>query len=226
MIYPPVCPFCGKISYEGICRECKAKVPYIGDERCIRCGKPILDCKSELCKDCSRVKNDPIEAGRSLWIHKKPVSGAVYDFKYKNKRYYGKIFAKELACRYSNLISMWEIEEIIPVPVHKKRLKQRGYNQAAIIAEELSTITGIPVSDNKIIRIKNTKPQKVLDDMERIKNIRGAFCAVEGYKPGNNVLIIDDIYTTGTTIRHIAQILRGLGAEKVFFLTISIGQGI
>ena len=154
------------------------------------------------------------------------MSSAVYDFKYKNKRYYGKIFAEEMGKRFSDLIRMWDINEIIPVPIHKKRLKQRGFNQSDIIAEELGRIMGIPVSKDKIIRIKNTRPQKALDDIERIKNIRDAFSNIEGYKPEKNVLVIDDIFTTGTTIRHIAQKLKALGAEKVFFLTISIGQGI
>ena len=128
--------------------------------------------------------------------------------------------------RYANIIRFWDIDEIIPVPIHKKRFRQRGFNQSEIIAQEIGRIMNIPVSKNKIIRIKNTKPQKALDDMERIKNIRNAFCAVRGYKPQKNILIIDDIYTTGATIRHIAQILKELGAVRVFFLTISIGQGI
>ena len=225
-IYPPVCPFCGEISYEGICSECKKKIIYIEDPKCIRCGKPLQDEKEELCRDCSKVKNNPIEAGRSLWVHKKPVSSAIYDFKYKNKRYYGKIFAREMVRKYKNLIYQWDIDEIVPVPVHNKRLKKRGYNQAAIIAEEVGKLMGIPVYEDMIIRIKNTKPQKKLNDEERIKNIKGAFVIKNEYKPGKNVLIIDDIYTTGTTIRQIAQIMKASGAEKLFFLTISIGQGI
>lgn len=128
--------------------------------------------------------------------------------------------------RFEDVIKMWNIDEIIPVPIHPKRLKQRGFNQTDIIADELGKILGISVNKGKIIRIKNTRPQKDLNDIDRIKNIQGAFCSTEGYRPGKNVLIIDDIYTTGTTIRQIAQILKALGAEKVFFLTISIGQGV
>ena len=176
--------------------------------------------------DCSKIQNDPIDAGRSLWLHKKPVSDAIYSFKYKNKRYYGNVFGKELADKYGNLLKIWGIDEIIPVPIHKKRLKERGYNQAEIIADEIGKMTGIPVLKDKIIRTKNTVPQKALSDVQRVKNMKDAFKVSEDYTPGKNVLIIDDIYTTGTTIRHIAQIIKAKGGEKVFFLTISIGQGI
>ena len=131
-----------------------------------------------------------------------------------------------MAERFSHLFNIWEIDEIVPVPIHPKRLKERGFNQAFVMAKELGNITGIPVLDGKIVRIKNTRPQKALDDLERIKNIRGAFAVMDDYIPAKNILIIDDIYTTGTTIRQIAQILKAKGAEKVFFITISIGQGI
>ena len=131
-----------------------------------------------------------------------------------------------MAERFSHLLNIWEIDEIVPVPIHPKRFKERGFNQALVMAEELGNIIGIPVVDGKVLRIKNTRPQKVLDDLERIKNIKGAFAVTDDYLPKKNILIIDDIYTTGTTIRQIAQILKAKGAERVFFLTISIGQGI
>ena len=124
------------------------------------------------------------------------------------------------------MIKLWDIDEIVPVPIHKKRRKKRGYNQAEIIAFKLGELTGIPVNTQGIMRVKNTRPQKELGDTERIKNLENAFEADSLYRASKHVLIIDDIYTTGNTIRHIAQILKASGAEKVFFFTISIGQGI
>ena len=217
---------CNEISYKGICDNCKEKINYIEDPRCLRCGKPLDNDESEYCMDCRKIKNDPIEAGRSLWVHKAPVSTAVYAFKYKNKRYYGEIFAEELFDRFSGLIRYWNIDTIIPIPIHKKRLKKRGYNQAKIIAKRLGELSGIPVVADKIIRKKNTKPQKELNDIERIKNIKDAFEVQDDFVPSKAVLVIDDIYTTGNTIRQFAQILKDAGVEKVFFFTISIGQGI
>ena len=161
-----------------------------------------------------------------MFIHKSPVSTAIYDFKYKNKRYYGEIFAVELHNRFSNLIKFWGIDCIIPIPIHKRRMKERGYNQAEIIANKLGSLSNLPVVSDKIIRKKNTKPQKELDDVGRLKNLKNAFEVQEDFVPSKAVLVIEDIYTTGSTIRQFAQILKESGVEKVFFFTISIGQGI
>ena len=191
----------------------------------MRCGKPVEKEEQEFCADCSRHEA-AFEQGRSLWIHKEPVSSAIYRLKYKNKRYYGEIFAEELVNRFSRQIRIWGIQEIVPVPLHKKRMKKRGYNQAAVIADVVAGKMNIPVKNDAVRRVVNTKPMKELDDTERIKNLKNAFCIAKGYIPKQRILIIDDIFTTGNTIHRVAETLKNAGAEKVYFLTISIGQGL
>ncbi|WP_165920866.1 ComF family protein [Muricomes intestini] len=224
-MYPKVCPFCGKISAEGICDCCKKKVIYIKDSRCMCCGKPVEKEEQEFCRDCS-CHQKAYEQGRSLWVHRPPVSSALYRFKYKNKRYYGRIFAEEMAKSLEDQIYRWQIEEMIPVPLHPARRKMRGYNQAEILAEELGKIIDIPVNDKILYRIRNTKPQKSLDDAQRTQNLKGAFAVSKQHNIKRNILIIDDIYTTGSTINKAAHMLKLGGAEKVYFLTVSIGQGL
>lgn len=189
------------------------------------CGKPIEKEVQEYCKDCQEHSWD-YEQGRSIWVHRAPVSQAIYKFKYQNKRHYGKVFAEEMAKCYGKQIHRWGIEEIIPVPLHRKRQRKRGYNQAGILAEELGELLNIPVNQNAVYRIRNTLPQKVLDDAQRIKNLSGAFAVLQSQKIQSRVLVVDDIYTTGNTIQQVAKILKRAGAEKVYFLTISIGQGL
>lgn len=191
----------------------------------MKCGKPLKMEEQEYCYDCRRHEY-AYDQGRSLWLHTGMVPGAIYRFKFHNKRYYAKIFAGEMAAAYGNWIRKNRIEEIIPVPLHPSKLRIRGFNQAELLAEELGRIMQIPVNTKAVFRVKKTRPQKNLDDKERQKNLKGAFGVSAGWNAGKNVLIIDDIYTTGNTIHRVAGMLRKAGAQKVYFLTISIGQGL
>lgn len=181
--------------------------------------------EQEYCRDCGRRRLD-FEQGRSLWLHVPPVTQAVYQFKFHNKRYYAEIFAREMADRYGQWIHERGIEEIIPVPLHPSRLRARGFNQAGLLAEQLSEELHIPVGKNVVYRVRKTKPQKQLDDRERMKNLGQAFGVSRRWKAPKSVLIVDDIYTTGSTIHRISKVLKKAGVEKVYFLTISIGQGL
>ncbi len=189
------------------------------------CGKPLEREEQEYCRSCSKYL-PAFDGGRSVWIHAHPVTSAIYRFKYHNKRYYGKVFGKEMARCYSVFVQQWEIEEIIPIPLHKSRKRFRGFNQTDILADELGRILNIPVNKTRLYRIKKTKPQKELDYGQRIKNMKNAFAVSKHSRVKRRVLLIDDIYTTGSTIHKAAKILKLSGVEKVYFLTISIGQGI
>lgn len=191
----------------------------------MRCGKPVDKAEREYCKDCSEHPA-AYEQGRSVWLHRAPVAQAIYKFKYSNKRNYAKTFAAEMARCYGKQIRQWGIEEIIPVPLHRSRRRKRGYNQAGLLARELGRLLGIPVNEKAVYRIRNTKPQKNLNDAQRIGNLKGAFAVSKAQDMKKHVLIVDDIYTTGNTIHRVAKMLKLAGAQKVYFLTISIGQGL
>lgn len=198
----------------------------------MKCGKPIQNEEQEYCYDCSRFEY-AFEQGYSLWLHHQPVSGAIYQYKFHNKRCFAEVFAKEMVKKYGWAMKKWKVEAIIPVPLHKSKRRKRGYNQAEILAEKIAEewqLKGlgndIIVLKNVLCRVKKTKPQKTLDDFERQRNLQGAFVVSKGWKPLKNVLVIDDIYTTGATIQKIAKVLKNAGVENVYFLTISIGQGL
>lgn len=224
ILYPKTCCFCEKVSETDICTECRKKIEYVKEPRCKKCGKPIRYEEEEFCHDC-RSRRHFFEQGKSIWIHKKPVSSSIYRFKYQNRRIYGEFYAKEMYRIYGNLIRDWEIDVIVPVPLHKKRKRTRGYNQAEIIAKHLGNLTGIETDTKSVVRRKYTRPQKELNDRERQKNLKEAFEVTSNWRKAKNVLIIDDIYTTGSTIDAIAKTLKEAGTQKVWFLTISIGQG-
>lgn len=206
-----------------MCSACAKKVVYVGEPRCKKCGKPIRYEEQEYCQDC--VKQDfYYEQGRSLWLHKEPVSSSVYRFKYQNLRIYGEFYAKEMFRLYGEVIRKWEIDLIIPVPLHWRRRMTRGYNQSEVIAKYLGEYTGIPVDRKAVRRNVYTEPQKQLDNKERRRNLRHAFEVKRRWESPRRILLIDDIYTTGSTIDAISQVLCEKGRNKVWFLTISIGQ--
>lgn len=207
-----------------MCTECAKKVEYIQEPRCKKCGKPIRYAEKEFCHDCEERKLY-YDQGKSIWLHKGPVRWSVYQFKYHNRRVFSRFYAEEWCRLYREKIAEWGIDVIIPIPLHRRRRRKRGYNQAEILAKELGRRCGIPVDVKSIVRVVRTKPQKELNHTERSKNLRSAFRVTKHWKTSPNVLLIDDIYTTGNTIDSAAQVLKEKGAKKVYFLTISIGQG-
>lgn len=223
ILYPQTCCFCGKVSRKPICKACEGKITYIKEPRCKKCGKPVRYPEQEYCMDCGRERKN-FEQGRSLWIHKGLVPWSIYQFKYHNKRIYGEFYAKELYRLYGRKIKEWEIDVIVPVPLHPKKRRIRGYNQAEILAKELGKLSGIPVETKWISRVRYTEPQKKLDNKERKKNLRDAFYVDGDRKIYSRVLLIDDIYTTGSTIDTIAKQLLEKCNKKTWFFTISIGQ--
>ena len=233
LIYPSKCPFCGEIvsagkkhstEHNGICKACREKLPYIGEVRCMCCGKPLTDPAEEYCYDCTRQKHLFVD-GRSLWVHKDAVENAVYAMKYQNRRIYGQTFGKEMAEHF--LPYLWErkITLIVPVPLHSRRKRKRGFNQAQELGIRLSAKTGIPMRNEFLKRTKKTLPQKELDAGARLKNLEQAF--VCGRLPSGirTVLLVDDIYTTGSTMEACSRALKNAGAERIIPAVICIGSG-
>lgn len=223
LLYPQTCCFCGKISTQKMCDTCKKKIVYIHEPRCKKCGKPVRYEEQEYCHDCQK-QDFCYEQGRSIWLHKGPVPWSIYQFKYHNRRIYGEFYAKELYRLYAKNIRDWGIDLIVPVPLHWKRKRKRGYNQAEIIAKHLGRLMEIPVDSKAVVRKKYTEPQKTLNNKERKKNLKDAFEVKKSWSTPKRILVIDDIYTTGSTIDGAAKALLEKGHNKVWFLTISIGQ--
>lgn len=118
----------------------------------------------------------------------------------------------------------WKIGLILPIPLHWKRKRKRGYNQAEILARELGKRTGLAVCTDRLLRIRNTRPLKLFDRKERMEVLQGAFAVRSSSDFPENILLIDDIYTSGSTMEHAAGILKRAGVQNVYFLTVSIGQ--
>ena len=133
-LWPEACPFCGRVESQGICDACRRKADAlkVREPRCMRCGKPLPFAEQEYCYDCMHMRHR-YDRGYGMWIHREPVSTSIYQFKYHNQRRYGVYYAEELICCYGHIIKRWDPDLIIPIPLHKKRRRKRGYNQAAVI---------------------------------------------------------------------------------------------
>ena len=223
-LFPNVCVMCDKVALTSLCETCKKKVVYMKEPRCFKCGKMLAEKEREYCLDCQKEERF-FEAGRSIWIHKSPVAESIYRFKYKNRRVYAKRYAQEFMELYMKELSEWKIKLIVPIPLYNERKRKRGFNQAELIGQEISEQLGIPMKADFLKRVKKTKPQKLLSHHERKANLNGAFEANAQILSRGNILLVDDIYTTGATMNMAAKVMKEAGAQKVFFFTISIGQG-
>lgn len=197
----------------------------IEGHRCHKCSKPLAYGGDTLCYDCRRKQVTYYERGWALWVYEEPIITSIYHFKYQNKRVYAEFYAKELARHYGPMLKAVGIDVLIPIPLHRKRLKERGFNQAAELARYLSKETNIPVEENLLIRKKATQPQKQLDNKKRAKNLNHAFVLNECKNTFKNILLIDDIYTTGSTINACAKVIKETLNVDIYFLCLCVGRG-
>lgn len=190
----------------------------------MKCGKPLTEERAEYCPDCRR-RTYSFEKGRAAFVYDGVMRGSISRFKYHNRREYADFYADEILKRYGRMLRSWQAEALIPVPIHKSRMRKRGFNQAALVAERMGERLGIPVEKDLLVRVKKTKAQKNLSDAERRENLKNAFQVSGNELKLKRVVLVDDIYTTGSTLDAGASVLREAGAEKVYFLSICIGRG-
>lgn len=227
VICPDTCPMCDKILPRGkrICTVCEGKLVYIFEPKCKKCGKELEDDTKEYCLDCS-LKKHYFKTGIAAFKYDKMVSKSIYKFKYHNRRSYAKFYGEAIGRVYGRDILGWNCDVIIPVPIHNKRRIRRGYNQAELIAKELGIRLNVFVDDKYLFRTSNTRPMKELDKTARKKNVERAFKIYKNVVKYKKIILVDDIYTTGSTIDACAKVLLEAGATEVYFVSLSVGQGI
>lgn len=234
LLYPRRCPVCHNAVFPRdalVCFDrCEDRFQVIGEPRCKCCGKPLTQSRQEYCYDCVRKKHT-FEYGYAMWLYDPVMAESIAAFKYKGRREYGEYYGDCMAKKYGGWLCSFEKPVLVPVPVHPQRYRKRGYNQAEVLAGVIGRKTGVPVVSDWLVRIKNTAPQKDLNDQERLKNLLQAFGVCEE-KNGEYIrkyqsfILIDDIYTTGSTLESCARILKQQGVKHVYFLCMSIGHGI
>lgn len=227
LIYPERCTICDEVidyNSEGICEDCRKKVKII-DNRCYKCGKQLASETMQYCADCQNRKHK-YDRGYSLYVYNDDIKNSIYRFKYANRRRYAKFYGREMAIHLGNEIRNFKPDALIPVPLYRKKLEKRGYNQAALLAEQIGRQLDIPVLEDIIVREKDTQPLKLLRPEERQKNLEKAFKMGNNDVKLNSIVIVDDIYTTGSTINEISGVFRAAGVNKIGFVSLASGSNI
>ena len=228
LLFPRRCPICDRpVEPYGalICEEC-AQVPVpVGDSVCMKCGKPV-EAEEEYCADCAARKH-LYYRGMAVYRYRS-VSGSLYRFKYDGRREYADFYGEGMARAMDRFLRetgpRHAPELLIPVPCSAKRIRKRGYNQAALLARRLSGKTGIPASEGLLIRSRDTRAMRGMTAAERQINLKRTFHVYGNGVRLKSIMLIDDIYTTGATIDACAGALLEAGAEEVSFLTLAIGE--
>ena len=227
LLFPRRCPVCDRpVKPYGalICDDCAGEVRYVRGATCYKCGKPLTDDSVEYCEDCARRRH-LYTRGMSLFEYRS-VSDSIYRFKYKGRREYAAWYGREMARLMGRRLIGINPDALIPIPIHASKQRSRGYNQATLIARELSHHLDIPVYDDLVHRIKRTAPLKDLAPSERNIIVRGAFKLGINDVKLKTIVIIDDIYTTGATVDAVADIFLRSGVNDVYFATLATGKGV
>ena len=216
LLFPRRCPVCGQIIMPKgnlICPGCIRKLSWVRGPVCKCCGKEIISDR--------RQRQMCIRDRMALLNYNEISAPSLAKIKYHNRREYLDFYAEAAYRKYAARIARLSPDLIIPVPVHKSRMKKRGFNQAEEFGKRLSHYLEIPMNSSLLIRSKKTVPQKDLGPALRLKNLEQAFsCRKLPYRM-KKVLLIDDIYTTGSTAEACSRALKKAGAEQVFLLVIA-----
>ncbi len=224
-ILPPRCLICGKeVADEGrLCAECFSHVNFIVPPYCQKCGKPFdysIPDQALLCPDCLSHKF-PFRMCRSAVVYDENSKKLILDFKFFDHLENKSLLANWLFLAGKDIFNA-DVDLIIPVPLHFSRLLKRKYNQSAVLCDALSKLTHIPANYKALRKIKHTLPQVSCNGKQRLKNVRNAFDVIHPEMIKNKrIVLVDDVFTTGSTLKECARALKKSGAKSVDALTIA-----
>jgi competence protein ComFC len=214
--FPRRCLGCGKLG-GFLCLDCRRTLPRLLPPLCPKCGRPQVS--GILCPGCTQSQTQ-IDGIRSVFRFDEVMRQAIHQLKYRNLKAISSCLAELLAdyLRSSSLPG----EAIVPVPLHPRRLKERGYNQSGLLAKELGKLTNLPVIQDSLIRIKEARPQvKASNVKERRRNVANAFICQDEKVSGKQIILVDDVCTSGATLESCALALKNKGAITVWGLTLA-----
>jgi ComF family protein len=224
-LFPPTCVLCGAPGFGDLdlCRGCHADLPVIG-LGCTRCALPLPPAMAAagdgpvLCGSCQRSP-PPFQHCHAVFRYEDPLPALIGGLKFRGRlnvlRLMGLLLAQSLRDSDVDLP-----DAIVPVPLHPRRLRQRGYNQALELARIVSRVLQVPVDDHCCTRLMATQPQAELDQKARRRNLRGAFSATTTLQ-GRHLAILDDVVTTASTVSEVSRVLRRAGCQRVDVWTIA-----
>jgi len=220
LLFPPLCLVCGKSSESYLCLECIKKINFIKPPFCRTCGIPLSEAENQCNECCNREYF--FEFARSVGIFDGILRDAVHAFKFDCKVMLAEPLGKLMAQHYAETHLIGTVDIVVPVPIHRFRMNERGFNQSVELSRIFCDYTSLRLEPNALVKSKKTCDQVGLPEEERFANIEGAFSVVEPDSiAGRRVLLIDDVFTTGATLNEAAKVLRGAGASAVYAYTLA-----
>ena len=216
IIYPPnfTCDICGKEIFTGknLCADCQETVEENNGSTCPKCGRKTK--VSVLCLEC-KAQAPSYDRALSALVYSSGTRKLILKFK-NGEPYLKNYFARLMAEKCKVII---DADAICFVPMLRRARLERGYNQSQLLARELSKLCKLPLLENALEKVKKTKQQKELDHKARLENLRGSFKANREDVEGKNLIVVDDVLTTGATAEAICTELKKRGAKKIYFVT-------
>ncbi len=227
ILYPPVCHVCKTFIPDPgsihLCAACSEKIIPVISPKCPVCGMPFNTENGidHVCGACATTSR-PFISARAAVRFGGPAQELIHRLKYGKKVHLSRPLGHITVRHLGGFLDETGVEVIVPVPLHPKRLRERGFNQAILLADFLSRNWHIPISRNNLRRVRWTEPQVNLSPEDRVKNVRGAFAAKEPLLFENRkIVLVDDVYTTGSTVSECARVLKRAGADKVYVVTVA-----
>lgn len=225
--FPRHCPICDTVLKQGcgyICPECRKIPRIVKAPRCVSCGKHLEQEETVRCRDCSGLQKY-YDKGFALYEYAS-VHDSVFRFKNGGRAEYASFYGEEIRRYLLSSVRELKADALVPIPLHRSKLLKRGYNQATLLAKEISMGTGVPIREDLLERVKKTDAQKKMNHADRQNNMKKAFHMVQNDVKLNTVILVDDIYTTGSTIDEAAKTLLNSGVKKVYFVALACGEGV
>jgi len=220
-LYPPRCAACAQVGYEHWCEDCLSRVSYIAPPVCAKCGTPIDP--EGFCPSCPVHPLLP-EAVRAAAQYAGAVKEAIHRLKYAAKPAVAPALAQLLSQAWHSALSepLRTAQGVIPIPIHRERERERGFNQSVLLARHFCHAVGLPLWDNVLVRAVYRQPQVGLNAAQRVQNVKDAFRVVSAEQvTGKCVLLLDDVWTTGSTLNEATMALLQAGVARVFALTVA-----